>query len=94
MRPAWPSGGARPKLPRRMRPAGLREQPFTRLVKIAEEGNRLIVVVDEAQIPGDYWEPREPRLNKQALLSDLKVQGEIAGVSLSQPEPTLSVRTR
>ena len=57
-------------------------------------GASSLVIVDEAQIPADYWEAREPKLNRQALLSDLKLQGEIAGVALSKPEPTLSVRTR
>jgi hypothetical protein len=57
-------------------------------------GTSSLVILDEAQIPADYWEAREPKLNRQALLTDLKVQGEIAGVALSKPEPTLSVRTR
>jgi hypothetical protein len=57
-------------------------------------GSSSLMVVDEAQIPADYWEAREPKLNRQALLADLKLQGEIAGVALSKPEPTLSVRTR
>ena len=57
-------------------------------------GNPSLVIVDEAQIPTGYWEHREPKLNRQALLADLKQQGEIAGVTLSNPEPTLSVRTR
>jgi hypothetical protein len=57
-------------------------------------GSSSLVVLDEAQIPAGYWEPREPKLKRQALLTDLKLQGEIAGVALSQPEPTLSVRTR
>lgn len=57
-------------------------------------GSSSLLVIDEAQIPNNYWEPREPKLNRQALLADLKLQGQITGVALSQPEPTLSVRTR
>jgi len=41
-----------------------------------------------------YWEPREPRLNRQGLAKELKQGAEIAGVALSNPEPVLSVRTR
>jgi len=74
--------------------AGLRKITAPDFTASIRAGSSSLVVVDEAQIPKDYWEPRDPRLNKQALLTDLKLQGEIAGVALSQPEPTLSVRTR
>lgn len=57
-------------------------------------GSSSLLIIDESQIPHNYWQPREPKLNRQALLADLKHQGQIAGVALSQPEPTLSVRTR
>src|SRR5262245_18919407 len=53
-----------------------------------------LLVIDETLVPKNYWEPREPRLNRQELLSDLKRGAEIAGVALSRPEPVLSVRTR
>ncbi len=53
-----------------------------------------LVVLDEAAIPKIFWEPREPRLNRQGLLGELKTGNEIAGVSLSNPEPVLSVRTK
>ena len=51
-------------------------------------------VIDEAAVPSIYWEPREPRLNRQGLANDLKQGADIAGVALSNPEPVLSVRTR
>jgi hypothetical protein len=53
-----------------------------------------LLVLDEAAVPTVYWEPREPRLNRQGLAADLKQGAEIAGVALSNPEPVLSVRTR
>jgi Siphovirus Gp157 len=53
-----------------------------------------LMVIDEAAVPSIYWEPREPRLNRQELANDLKQGAEIAGVSLSNPGPVLSVRTR
>ena len=43
---------------------------------------------------GIYWQPSEPRLNRQELAYELKQGAEIAGVALSNPEPVLSVRTR
>jgi Siphovirus Gp157 len=53
-----------------------------------------LMVIDEAAVPSIYWEPREPRLNRQELANDLKQGAEIAGVALSNPEPVLSVRTK
>ena len=53
-----------------------------------------LLVLDEAAVPSIYWQPREPRLNRQGLVNDLKQGAEITGVALSNPEPVLSVRTR
>jgi Siphovirus Gp157 len=53
-----------------------------------------LMVIDEAAIPSIYWEPREPRLKRQELATELKHGTEITGVTLSNPEPSLSVRTR
>jgi hypothetical protein len=57
-------------------------------------GMPAVMVIDEAAVPSIYWEPREPRLNRQGLVADLKQGVEITGVALSNPEPVLSVRTR
>jgi len=57
-------------------------------------GMPALTVIDEAAVPSIYWEPREPRLNRQGLTADLKQGAEITGVSLSNPEPVLSVRTK
>jgi hypothetical protein len=57
-------------------------------------GMPALMVIDEAAVPSIYWKPREPRLNRQGLVADLKQGTEIAGVALSNPEPALSVRTK
>jgi len=57
-------------------------------------GMPALMVIDEAAVPSIYWEPREPRLNRQGLANDLKQGAEIDGVALSNPEPVLSVRTK
>ena len=53
-----------------------------------------LLVLDEAAVPSIYWQPVAPRLNRQELLSELKEGADIKGVTLSNPEPVLSVRTK
>ena len=53
-----------------------------------------LMVIDEAAVPGIYWQPSAPRLKRQELLTELKDGAEIEGVALSNPEPILSVRVR
>ena len=57
-------------------------------------GMPALMVIDEAAIPSIYWEPRDPRLKRQELAAELKQGAEITGVALSNPEPSLSVRTK
>jgi hypothetical protein len=57
-------------------------------------GSPAVVVVEEKAVPQAYWQPREPRLDRVQLLSDLKLGLPIAGAHLSNPEPVLSVRIR
>ncbi len=57
-------------------------------------GMPALQVLDEAAVPSIYWQPSAPRLKRQELLSELKDGVDITGVTLSNPEPVLSVRTR
>jgi Siphovirus Gp157 len=57
-------------------------------------GSPALVVIDELVVPDDYWEVREPRLNRASALSDLKNGVAIPGLQLSNPEPVLNVRVR
>ena len=57
-------------------------------------GMPALVVLNEDVVPKTYWEPGEPRLRRQVLASDLKGGAEVAGATLSNPEPVLSLRTR
>ena len=58
------------------------------------EGTAGLMVLDEEAVPSIYWQPSEPRLKRQELAYELKQGAEIAGVTLSNPEPVLSVRVR
>jgi hypothetical protein len=69
----------------------LRAPDFTASIR---PGTPALMVIDEAAVPSIYWEPRDPRLNRQVLVADLKQGAEITGVALSNPEPVLSVRTK
>jgi len=57
-------------------------------------GMPALMVIDEAAVPSIYWEPREPKLNRQGLMADLKQGAVVEGATLSNPEPVLSVRTK
>ena len=57
-------------------------------------GMPALVVLNEDAVPSIYWQPSEPRLKRQELAYELKQGAEIEGVTLSDPEPVLSVRTR
>jgi hypothetical protein len=51
-----------------------------------------LLVLNEKEVPSVYWQPSEPRLDRQSLTHDLKQGADIAGATLSQPDPILSVR--
>lgn len=64
------------------------------LTLIIRPGTPALVVTDESALPAEFWEAREPRLNRQKLLAELKQGVEIQGVELSNPQPVLTVRTK
>jgi hypothetical protein len=53
-----------------------------------------VVVIDEALIPQDYWKPQPARLDRQSISAALKGGSAIPGATLSNPEMTISVRTK
>jgi len=58
------------------------------------DGSPSLTVIDEAVIPGSFWLPQPPKLDRQAILSELKRGGDIPGASLSNAGPVLSVRAK
>jgi len=60
----------------------------------ARAGLPSLVVVAEDVIPESYWVPQPPKLDRQSLLTELKRGDEIPGAQLSNPKPTLAVRTK
>lgn len=64
------------------------------LTLVVRPGTPALVVTDESAVPAEFWEAREPRLNRQKLLADLKQGVGIPGVQISNPQPVLTVRTK
>ena len=61
---------------------------------VSSAGMRSLLVLDETAVPSIYWQEVTPRLDRQGLLNELKEGADIKGVTLSNPEPVLSVRTK
>ena len=60
----------------------------------ARAGMPPLIIMSEDLIPEPYWVPQPPKLDRQALLADLKRGDEIPGAQLGNPKPTLAVRTK
>jgi hypothetical protein len=71
---------------------GKLEQPdFT---ASARAGSPALIVIAEDQVPQSYWLPQPPKLDRQAILGELKRGIDIPGAQMSNPKPVLSVRTK
>ena len=60
----------------------------------ARAGVPSLIIMSEGLVPETYWVPQPPKLDRQALLTDLKRGAEVPGTQLSNPRPTLAVRTK
>jgi len=60
----------------------------------ARAGSPSLVVIAEERIPKSYWLPQPAKLDRQAVLAELKRGAEIPGVQMSNPQSVLSVRTK
>ena len=60
----------------------------------ARAGLPSLVVIAEETIPQVYWVPQPPKLDRQAILGELKRGAGIPGAQLSNPKPVLMVRTK
>jgi hypothetical protein len=67
------------------------QSDFTASIRAGTPG---VIVIAEARIPEAYWLPQTPKLDRQAILAELKRGTEIPGADMSNPKPVLSVRTK
>ena len=77
-----------------MNEAGLKklEQPdFTASTRL---GANPLIVNSEGDVPGSYWIPQPPKLDRQTLTSDLRHGDQIPGACLGNAAPILTVRTK
>ena len=77
-----------------MTEAGLSKLEESDFIASARAGSPALVVIAEDKIPGCYWLPQPPKLNRQAILGELKRGIEIPGTQMSNPQPVLMVRTK
>jgi hypothetical protein len=53
-----------------------------------------LVVVAQDSIPTAYWLPQPPKLDRQALLRELKAGKDVPGATLANAQSVLVVRTK
>ena len=56
--------------------------------------NPPLVVIEEKQIPEEFWKPQPAKLDRQGLISALKSGRGVSGVTLGNGGVTISVRTK
>ena len=77
-----------------MTEVGLKKLEQPDFTASARAGVASLVVISENLIPQTYWVPQPAKLDRQAILAKLKRGREIPGVQLSNPHPSLAVRTK
>ena len=77
-----------------MTEAGLSKLEQPDFTASARAGSPALMVIAEDRIPEAYWLPQPPKLDRQAILGELKRGLEIPGAEMSNPKPVLSVRTK
>jgi hypothetical protein len=69
----------------------LQQSDFTASTR---SGTPSLLVTAEGEVPSPYWVPQPPKLDRQALVGELKRGADIPGVQLNNPKPVLVVRTK
>jgi hypothetical protein len=77
-----------------MQEAGLKKLEQPDFTASARSGAAALVIIDEGQIPELFWVAQAPKLDRQGLIGVLRQGQEVLGAQLSNPKPTLSVRTK
>ena len=51
------------------------------------------IILDESQVPSNFWKAQDPRLDKKAVTDALKAGQDVPGCQLSNGGETLAIRT-
>lgn len=51
-----------------------------------------VVILNEADVPARFWKPRDPALDRKAVLAALKTKEDVPGASLSNGSETISIK--
>jgi hypothetical protein len=52
-----------------------------------------LLITSEPEIPEAYWLPQPPKLDRAGLMADLKAGRTIDGVTLGEPDHSITIRT-
>jgi hypothetical protein len=52
-----------------------------------------LIIIDEAEIPNNFWKPQPPKFDRKGLLSALSAGQTVAGATLGNGGITIAVRT-
>ena len=77
-----------------MAEAGLSKLQQSDFTASTRPGSPSLLVTAEGEVPSPYWVPQPPKLDRQALLGELKRGADIPGVQLNNPKSVLVVRTK
>ena len=77
-----------------MTEAGLTKLEQPDFTAFTRAGSPALVIIAEGNIPESYWLPQPPKLDRQAILGELKRGIEVPGAQMKNPKPVLSVRTK
>lgn len=77
-----------------METAGLKKITREDFTLSLRPGTAGLQVVDETVIPETYWRPQPPKLDRLALVAALKQGDAVPGAALTNPMPTIALRTR
>src|SRR5690242_4538718 len=77
-----------------MNEVGLKKLEQADFTASARLGAPPLIVNSEQDVPESYWVPQPPKLDRQALTSDLRHGDEIPGACLGNAAPILTVRTK
>ena len=77
-----------------MTEAGLTKLEQPDFTAFTRAGSPALVIIAEGNIPESYWLPQPPKLDRQAILAELKRGIEVPGAQMKNPKPVLSVRTK